>query len=534
MVGYNYTRGGAVNKVPAPLIRLAVAIYVRQLAPGVPRAMLSTSDPNLKPTAANFELAVNSVPDRIGLQQTFRKVVTESLFSIGVLKIGLHSVGKMLNHEVGKTFVDLVTLDDLIIDMSANRMSSIQYIGNSYWMDLDEVRSSDRYSYSGKQSELEPDDYQLFTQTDDGSERAEVVSSDESPTVYRDKIQLRDLWLPDEGKVVTYAVSKKQLLNVVDWTGPTNGPYPILAYEYVPGNLLPLPPVASWLDMHELANELFRKLGRQAESEKTVQGFQGGNDADVIAYKTAVDGDGITYHGQPPVSLKSGGANPNTMAVFKETMSLFSYFAGNLDSMGGLAAQTETLGQDRLLSSAASAQIKDMADVFVEFSNDVFNQIAFYEWNDPGLNLTLDKPVPGADLSVPVVFNSRAKKGRFSDYNIRIDTYSVQDRSPSTQLSKLLTMFERVVLPLMPAIQEQGGVLQTQSILADAARLSDSPELSEWVQYTQADASTTGYDQSGAPQNTTRRYERATVPAEEEAAVPEPEPTNDAETQPAA
>ena len=47
---------------------------------------------------------------------------------------------------------------------------------------------------------------------------------------------------------------KAKPLRVVDWTGPPRGPYAVLGFNHVPSNIMPLPPVAIWQDLHDLAN----------------------------------------------------------------------------------------------------------------------------------------------------------------------------------------------------------------------------------------------------------------------------------------
>ena len=141
-VGSNYSDNGAERKVPTPYLKLAVSIYVRMLAPVAPRVMFSTDGQDLMWMAEDFAIAVNQVPAEIRLQKTLSRLVLEALFSIGVAKVGQTKVGAMLGESVGGTFVDAITLDDLILDMSANHMSRLQYIGNKYWLDYEELQES--------------------------------------------------------------------------------------------------------------------------------------------------------------------------------------------------------------------------------------------------------------------------------------------------------------------------------------------------------------------------------------------------------
>jgi len=507
-VGYHYFTGGAEKRVITPFLKMAVNIYVRALAARAPRVLFTARKPEYSPVAANLTSAVNEIPKEINLEGTLCRVVTEALFSMGIVRVGLHSVGKILGHEYGASFVDVVTLDDYFVDMSAKHSDNIQYCGNGYWLDYEEVMESGKFK-KNKINGLRPDEY--TSQGEYGQQRAESVSVDESPTTFKDRVWLRDVWLPDERLLVTYAVKNKRLLNVIDWEGPERGPYSTLGFDDVPGNLLPLAPVSVWREIHELANSLFRKLGNQADSEKTVLGFTGGDEEGVKNFQRASDGDGILYGSQPPQKLTAGGVNSTTLAFYMQCRDLFSYFGGNLDSLGGLAPQSETLGQDKLISEASSAQLRQMSAKVVNFTKDVFTALAYYEWNDPVKTRTLKRQIPGTDLAIYVPWNRREKKGSFDDYILSIDVYSMQDDSPGTKMQKLMMLMQNFVMPMMPAIEQAGGILDVQKLLGLAAKYSDFEELGEIVQF-QDQITQTNTGPAGMPPNTTRTYERVNRP----------------------
>ena len=463
------------------MIKLAHDVFVRSLVPRMPRAMITTVDLQSKPLAADFELALNLIPGEIDLAGTLRRVVTEALFSFGIVKIGLHTTGEILGHEYGESFVDALTIDDYFLDMTAKDMHQIQYEGNDYWPTLRSVMEDDSFPMKRK-SGLQADTDAFIGES--GEVRADGISRDGSAEAYERRIWLRDVWLHAEGIVVTYAVKQNRRLRTIDWEGPENGPYRKLGFTDVPGNLLPLPPVALWRDLHELANALFRKLGNQADNEKSVLGFQGDNDGEVTNFKNANDGDGIHYQGQDPKLLRAGGVNPNTLAFEQVVHQMFSYFGGNIDALGGLAPQTETVGQDKLLAESASAQMRDMAGKTTDFAKAIFQDLAYYEWNDPVGERTLEKPIPGMEgATLPVQWGASAKRGSMDRFKFEIDIYSLQDDSPSQKLQRLGFIMERYVGPLMPEIQRTGGQLDAQAVLALVAKLADFPELAEIVTF---------------------------------------------------
>jgi len=445
--------------------------------------MFTTKIPELKPTAANMELAINQIPDEINLGGTLKRMVLEALFSPwGIVKCGLHTVGQALGHDVGSPFVDIVTMDDHFIDMNAKHMDNIDYEGNDYWVDYEEVMES---SWANKKAlkDLKPDDY--TTRGDGGEDRADTVGHKDESETFSDKLWMRDVWLPSEKLLVTMHIKSDRIFKVVEWDEPERGPYYKLGFTDTPGQLLPLPPVGLWRDLHSLGNSLFRKLENQAEGQKAVMAFPGGSNEGAQNFKGAKDGDGITYPaGLKPDMISTPGVDQKTLAFFMQVQQLSSYVAGNLDSLGGLAPQTSTVGQDKLISDSASAQLNGMRDSTVAVSKDIFEALAYYEWNDPIKRRTLDKPIPGMPgQTIPVKFGRKDKKGKLGLYALDIDVFSQQDNSPSIRLQKLMTFVERLVVPLAPMIAQVGGTIDVQEILRQAAKYADMPDASELVTF---------------------------------------------------
>lgn len=477
-VGSHFADGGSEKNVPVNFLKLAVDIYVRQLAARAPRVLINTKYPDLKPTAANLQLAINQIPEEIDLTLTLRRLVTEALFSIGVVKCGLHTVTEVLGEEYGRPFVDVVTLDDFVCDMSAKRLDLMQFYGNSYWVPYERFMDSN-YVKKKDREFLSADDYSLTNEQ--GQERADGITIDEEATEYQKRIHLRDIWLPQENVMLTYAVTSKRLLSDQDWTGPERGPYEILGFTEVPSALLPLSPVSVWRDLHELANALFRKLARQADSQKTVLGFGNTDEEDISNFKKASDGDGIGYKGAKPEVLTAGGVHSPTLAFYLQVRDLYSYFSGNLDTLGGLSAQTDTVGQERLLNEASGAQMADMSSQTVKTVRNIFKSLAWYEWHDPVGTRVLEKKIPGTEISISVQWNSEAKQGGWELYDLDLDVFSMQDDSPSAKLRKLRDIMNEIILPAVPYSNLAGGPIDMEALVKIVSRLSNLEEITEII-----------------------------------------------------
>ena len=509
-VGQHYSRHGSQKRVPTNFLELATTIYIRLLAANSPRARVTTTIQALKPYAKTTELAINQIPDEIDLGATLRRSVLEAMFSFGIVKVGIASSGiAVLGHDIGEAYADIVTLDDYFADMSAKTRKSIQFEGNDYWMMVDTAREM------FNRSDIEPDKHTITG--DQGEQRAESVTTEEGADLYKDKVWLRDVYLHATGQLVTYGVQNGEEYRVKDWDGPENGPYHTLGFSDVPGNIMPLPPVALWMDLHELGNALFRKLGNQADAKKTVAAFQGGQDDDVNNLKAAADGDGIRYSGQKPESITVGGIDQPTLAFYLQVMDQFDYFAGNLNMLGGLGPGSETVGQDRLMSEAAGARAQDMAQLTIKFTRGIFKALAWYEWTDPVRKRVVEKRIGDTDIYLRREWSDETREGNFLDYNFDIDVYSMQDNSPAVQLQKLGMVVERYIIPLVPLIQQQGGVFDVKALLEQVAELSNLPVVADLVKFQDEPiVAQQGPQGSGTPSfkpsETHRTYERINRP----------------------
>ena len=476
--GSHYVKDGTCPATPVNLLELAVTIYIRLLAARAPKCLVSTDISALRPFAADMEVALNQIPGEIGLSGTLRRAVLEALFSFGIVKVGLGATND--NGKIGdEPFVFIVQLDDYFCDMSARSWEEVQFEGNEYWMDTAQIK--DLYGV-----ELGEDEYHGTSQ--DGQEQARSVTVNEHGTPLYPRVLLRDVYLVRENRMITYAVSTLTKLRDVPWDGPEGSPYIRLGFSEVPGNLLPLPPVAVWKDLHDLENALFRKIARQALDKKSVAAFPGGNDEDIARFKMAADGEAIRYNGPKPETLAAGGVDAPNLALAIQLKDIHSSIAGNLDSLGGLSPQANTATQEKLISEASSARIRAMSDATVDFAKAIFKRLAWYAWTDPVRERTIVKSasrhLPG--LAVTKKWTPETRDGDFLDYNFDIDVFSMQDDSPTTRMEKFLSVYERVVLPMLPQLQEQGAVIDLHAILEWVGRNSNLPELTDFVLFPDA------------------------------------------------
>lgn len=477
--GSHYKENGTRKPLPTNLIELAVTIYERLLAARAPRCIVSTEVPELKPFAADFQIVLNQLPNEIRLGDTIRKAVKSAMFTMGVVKIGIAGSDPRPNFG-DEPFVSLVNIDDYFVDMSARTWDEIQFEGNEYWMDVDAIQKL----YGAA---LTADDYS--GDSTDGVKQANGITSGEARQPLHERVLLRDVYLVRENEMVTYAVQSKKEIRRVSWDGPEGTPYVKLWFSDVPGNLLPLPPVSVWKDMHVLANQIYRKLSKQAVSKKNIAGILGGNDEEINRIKYAKDGEAVRIAGAKIEKLDIGGIDNGNLAFFMQNRDLFSLLAGNLDSLGGLSPQSDTATQDKLINEAANARIQAMSDRTVDFCREIFKRLAWYTWTDPVRVRKFRKYASREfNLGVNIEWTPDTRDGDFLDYNFDIAVFSMQDDSPATRMQKLTNVFNTFILPALDIFREQGAYINMKALTDYIAKNANLPILGDIVKFMEPQA----------------------------------------------
>lgn len=172
-VGSHYSDFGADKRVPTNFLELAVLIYSRQLAARSPRVLVTAKNRALRPHAKTMELALNQLPDEIGLGDTLHRAVVEALFSYAVVKVGIAPSNLQ---DISEPFADIVSLDNYFMDMSAKTRDSIQFEGDDYWLTVEEARK--RFN----KDDIEPDPHSSIS--DQGNEQAQSISVEDGGNVY--------------------------------------------------------------------------------------------------------------------------------------------------------------------------------------------------------------------------------------------------------------------------------------------------------------------------------------------------------------
>lgn len=484
-IGTHYGEEGPHEPVPIMFIEMAVMIYTYNLIGGEPQALVRTKHSQLKPTSQDLGIALNYVGGELELEDTLLNIVQDALISpIGIVKMGLTEAGeKEWWHEDWEPFVDRVDLDDWVHDTTATAWKECQFMGHRYRVPLADAKANEEFDAKERAKLVATI---RNTINEEGDEKASSVSGDSilDEDEIEDMVELWEYWIPRQGVIITLTgpdQGQVGVLKVQKWKGPAMGPYRILGFNPVPSNLLPLPPAAVWRELHDLANSLYRKLGRQANRQKSVLPVQGGNEDDIKLLRDSKDGDVIRLDGQPSKEVSYGGPSQVGLAFFLSNMNIANRQAGNLDTLGGLRSSADTLGQEQLMQGQAEGQITYMRRRVNKFIASVFDGLAYYLFKDPFVSLSLEKQGPDPMTAIPIFWGKNVKEDDYRKFNITIDVHSTLPTTPQIQLQKMLSIIKEIIFPFAPLLQQQGVQIKAEALLKKVAEYADLPEIADFI-----------------------------------------------------
>ena len=492
--GARYGGHNNIRRTPVNMLQLAVNIWTRQLVSSDPQVLALTSSPELRPDAVELEIAINHLLRQIKFGETLQRVVKQAMFGPGILKVGVTSPylpsASGFSSQSGDVFADAVLFEDWLHDMNARSKEEWDWCANRYRVSFEEVMANPEFDPEVKQALK----YNVVATSDDmdgaygggaGKKTSHLSTGDSiMRTEFKQHIELWDVWIPADNLIVTIpAQHTDKPLQVREWKGPENGPFYILSFSDVPGNMLPVAPAQTLFDLQDLITQLFNQLARQASRQKslTIVDGRGENDGTGEAIRDASDGMIVsTNHIDSVKPFDLPGIDSSNFLFTKWVKELFSYMGGNIDAMGGLARQANTLGQEQLLAESSSEMLRDMQTKVIDFTKTMCTDLAWFMYTDPTMRVTLSKPVEGYG-DIPFEYGPEQRTQDFFHYNFEIQPYSMQSQSPQDRLSKMLNIVQSVLLPLSPQLDAWGMPLDVKRLVEFIAKYTDMPEFNEII-----------------------------------------------------
>lgn len=517
---------------PINLLEMAISIYRRHVAVNSPQCLIVPRHArlSLEPVCSSLEIATNDALREIGFEETLVAWVLEAMFGLGIVKCGLAprdpKTLETIVDDPGQPFAHIVDYDDFCYDAAARRWETVQFMADRYSLPYDEAMET------GMFGKLDVQPATRSNWNEGGDERTssmgpngEFGSPDESMPV----VECWDLWLPFKRKVLRFVADDDGGLGAFDepfaeieWDGGEEGPYHRLQFGETPGSTMPLPPSRIMHDLNELANRVMRKLSRQSDRQKSVGIVDDLGEETAENVQQADDGDLKRGNPRAIAEVRMGGIDGPQLAFLLQIKELFSMLGGNLDNLGGLSPQADTLGQEQILKEGSSLRVIDMQKRTTGAVSKLVRQVAQYIYEDPVTIYHVEKPVLGTSISVSSEFSPEMREADFLDLNVDVVPFSMQDRAPAERLQSMDRIVQQVLLPAEQSLAAQGMAINWRKYLSFAAKYTNITEINDLV----VDVMTgLGADQGGdpmaekgdtgkggKPSSTRREYVRRNIP----------------------
>lgn len=479
---------------PINMLQLSVESLLQQLSSRAPQVLCTTHKPELRASAIELELAMNLALKKMKFEQEHRLWVLSAIFLVGIMEVGLDVVkmadidGEMI--PITEVFCEAIMFDDFVFDTTATKWDRRQvgFWGHKFRMSLEEAKNDKSFDEAARK-ELKAMEKPGKDETASLSKPGGNSGSSDS---FNDMCEIWQIFVPQENEVITFSCDGGDVpLKVVKWHGPPHGPYHMIGFNPVLNNIMPLAPVANWIDLDDLENKLYTKLGRQASRQKTIGICDQSAIKDGQNIIKTSDGDVIAVGS--PNSFKEasfGGVNQQTLGFALNVRSMADFVMGNLSAQMGLGASAATLGQEKMIRQAANVRIGSMQGVLLTATQGVLQDVAFYLHHHPTMEMDLTLEITGMDMKLPIKWPRRdngygqevdVRQGDYEQYDVSIVPFSMVDISPGERAQLLRQIWREDILP---AIQ-LGVQPDVYSYLDKLAKYYDLPELREIVKMTQ-------------------------------------------------
>lgn len=479
--GSFYTAGSEKFLDLVNMLNQTARVYMMALAFNNPQVKITSFNPKLWPFCRKWETNVNRVVANIDLKTTFQEGLLDAFFLMGVFKVRMAETEErqILDNvwiDPGKPWVDRVSFDNLILDMSATDLRAMRFCGDRYRVAFDKVRARDDFDRRAvaKMSATSKFSY------DTGSDYASQIAS--GGTVDDDELEpmvwLEDVYLPETDELITLVADNDSLPPLKVERGANDGPmgpFEFLRLGIVPDNVIPSSPSQNLFGLHLLGNRLYRKLAGQANREKDIIGFLPGHEDDAKRGLDAQDGETVKMRDPKAlVPMHFGGVDGNTHAFFLAVQEVFNAQAGNPRALAGLGREADTLGQEEIIESNAKGMIASMKGAVNQCAANICRKIGALMWDDEYLEVESTMEAENTGYFVDSSWRPGEREGLKDNYEFSVEPNSMGHRPPEMKVQAILQYVQQVgtVFPLV-----QAGVLDIQELTRIVSEYQNVPEL---------------------------------------------------------
>jgi len=473
-MGEHYPRfDGVAPDTPINLLWMAHRAMSRFLYMRTPKALATTQVPQWHSFAEDAEIALNRTLKESAFGETLSEVVDQSLYSVGALYMDADYVGTPTDMRQ-ELVIENVPFPDLVWNSGTGNIDKSDYIGRRVEMCLVDIHQHPlfdeeaRMQVSAQNHQSGPNYGDTTWQRAYGSYKTDLY----------DYAQLYQVFDRKSGRMYVWPVYQPELkLRDSLWNGPRNGPIRLLHYGRPPGHPFPVSPMGNVYRLARAHGVLLAKSLQQQQAAKGLLLYTSASKEEAQDIVDSVDLNSVLQEHGAVRWTQIGGAAPDTVAMAEQSRKLFSYAVGNLDQLMGLGSQSPTLGQERMLSDSATANMKDMGEVVYKFIQGAVEDAYWFNIRDPETRDRVWKKLGKTGLSFDVSWTP--EKRRFIEgmkFEVEVEPYSYKARTPDGRLADLLGALQ-ILQQFGPQMMAQGIMVDVESVVRTIAKYKDLPEL---------------------------------------------------------
>ena len=485
---YDPSQSRGAKAEPISLVYQAVTTLVPNLVYNDPKVKITSQFIQYREYADLLAMATNHLIEEIDLRYSLRMAIVDSIFLCGWIKTGIASSGQTIDVygmdlDPGQPYAERVDPDDMVYDPNARDLEEVAWIGNRVRITRELALESGMYDEKLLQKAMSRDrDKQEMAMSAAGIGKKD---SSTNPQDIVDYVDLTEVWVPQDNIIVTIPWTtddpgQTEPLAVVDYEGPERGPFHQLGYAYVPDQIMPAAPAMMWYDLHQLANRIARKAGRQAEREKSVLAYESDSWEDAQDIIDASDGEAVRVDNIDGVKeVAYGGMSDSGLEAVQWAKGNFHEAAMGLDQLSGQDSGEDTATQAQILDANASVRLDDMRSQVYHFAAGIGEDLMFFLHTDPLIELPLVKRVDGQEQQV--FYTPEMQEGDWLDYHVKVIPYSMARQDPNTRLRRFMEFTSNVIPSLVQAAMQLGPAFRLENALNIVGRELGIDELDEFI-----------------------------------------------------
>jgi hypothetical protein len=419
-------------------------------------------------------LALDQHDMKIDIRNTYRRVIVDAIFTLGILKTGLAQSDSVyvFDDEMGQNsldngsvYTDAVDFDNFVVDPACKDylFRDATFMGDK--IAVPRKMLLDSGLYKNDLIERLPRCGDVTRDHDKGSDVSMNNIDKEENVALQDTVEIYEIWVPAANAIVTVPgsneISVDDYLRVADYYGVKEGPYTFLTLTPpVPSNPMPIPMVGIWYDLHVLANRMAKKIVEQAERQKDIIAYRRVASDDAEEMKDAGDGEAVACDDPDAIRTLSFGGQQNSNVNHLDSLeNWFNMMAGNPSQVGGQNIEAKSATAANILQQNSGIGLEDMRDMVYQMAASEARKRAWYFHTDPMMRIPLTKrqpmmaPVPGAEWmlapqmqDIQVILTPEQRSGDYIDYTFEIEPESMQRMDSAKRLQQEMT-FAQQILP---------------------------------------------------------------------------------------